>query len=209
MEATPGRVPEPKPATSADFIPPPPPKTEPVVKEVPLSAPLPPVVPAPVEIHTLNAVDTAQIVDQLLELLDLQVTKNRIVESGRDNTDGTYISIKVDRFFSNRGTDYIVAIGVTDPFNLTLLRLLEVAGTQVVTLQPGESLASIAGKILDKLQWPYTFGKQQLKLSPASDQVTEIDGLMLVTGGTSPRQLLITDKPLPKPEAPASGKGGP
>jgi LysM domain-containing protein len=197
------------PATSeaADFIPPAKPKVEPLVKEVPLNAPLPPVTPAAVEIHVLTVTDPAEIVDKLLELIDLPATKNRIVESGRESSDGTYISIKVDRFFTNRGTDYIVAIGVTDPFNFTMLRLLEVAGTQVVTLQAGEPFRSVVSKILDKLQWPYSYGKHRLKLS--GDQETEVDGFMLVTGGATSRQLLLTDVKLAKggdqTAAPASG----
>ena len=168
----------------------------PPVKEVPLSAPLPPVFPAPVDILTVTATDTPDIVDNLLELLGIRVEKNRIVESGRDASDGTFISIKVDRFFTYHGNDYILALGQPDPFNFTLLRVLQAAGRRVVIIQPGDSFQTIGKKLLDAMQWPYTFGTQELRLSADSNQIRNVDGFMLVTDGAIPKQLLITNTPV-------------
>jgi LysM domain-containing protein len=175
-------------------IPSPQPRPEtapPAVREVPLSAPLPPVVPAQVDLHVISGRTVTDLVDGFLELLELKVAKGRIVEAGRESTSGTYVSIKVDRFFVSNGVPYVITLGEKDPFNISLLRLLAEEGYRVVQLGAEADFKSVGSTILEQLQWPYTYGRHQLRMAD-NGQPREVSGFMLVTAGIRPRQLLIT-----------------
>ena len=175
------------------------------ITEVPLTAPLPPVFPAPVDIHFVTAREPEGIFDGFLEILDLKGEKNKIVESGKESDSSTFLSIKVDRYLEHRGVRYIVTFGEKDPFNYTLLRLLETAGYRVIRFGRGDDFRAIGSGLLDALQWPYTYGKHQLKLV-AGAAPAELSGFMLVTSGGTPRQLLITDTVV-EGTPPDGGKG--
>jgi hypothetical protein len=177
-----GTIPLPQPRPEA---------TTPAVREVPLSAPLPPVVPAQVDLHVISGRTVTELVDGFLELLELKVAKGRIVEAGRESTSGTYVSIKVDRFFVSNEVPYVITLGEKDPFNISLLRLLAEEGYRVVQLGAEADFKSVGSTILEQLQWPYTYGRHQLRMAD-NGQPREVSGFMLVTAGIRPRQLLIT-----------------
>ncbi|HEY5973736.1 MAG TPA: hypothetical protein VIU41_03250, partial [Geobacteraceae bacterium] len=167
----------------------------PAIREVPLSSPLPPVVPAPIDLHIIAGSTVAELVDAFLNLLELDVTRDRIVEAGREGERSTYVSIKVDRFFVSQGVPCVIILGERDPFDLSLLQLLEGEGYRVLHLDRRTDFKTIGSTILEHLQWPYTYGRHQLRLA-GSDLPREVDGFMLVTGGVRPQQLLITTERL-------------
>ena len=87
--------------------------------------------------------DTSRIVDAVLNALSVPWSKNRIIQSSAPTT----FSIRVDRYFEYKQVRYIVSIGELDPYNYTLVRLLEGAGYRVLRISGGEDFETINRKM--------------------------------------------------------------
>lgn len=102
--------------------------------------------------------DTAKILDSTLNALSVTWYKNRIVQSEAP----VAFSIRVDRYFEYRNERYIVSIGESDPYNYTLIRLLEGAGYRVLRLGGKEDFETVNRKLLSKIGVVPEYGRHVL-----------------------------------------------
>lgn len=169
---------------------PPPPAPAPEVKK---EAPAPPprqsiMVAAPVQpptwICSIPEKDPHRILDSMMNVLSLKWAKNRIVRS--EDGAKTAFSVMVDRYFELKGKRYIVTVGEIDPYNYTLLRLLETSGYKVLRLNGGEDFEAVGDKLLRLVGSTPAFGKHAL----AGDG--EKKGFLLTEDETGGRRVLVT-----------------
>ena len=102
--------------------------------------------------------DTSKIIDAVLNTLSVSWSRNRIIQSTAPNS----FSIRVDRYFEFQGGRYIVSIGEFDPYNYTLIRLLEGAGYKVLRIDGTEDFETAGRKILALIGTAADFGKHPL-----------------------------------------------
>ncbi len=214
---TAGREPSPQPSPvevlpadshPAPAPPPPPPVPEPVsaapaAAATPppgpraVSAPEPPAVPSVPEkpsrvvICPVTAKERDGIVDALLDLMAPGWVRNRIVEGGKESTDGSYVSIKVGRYFEYLGYRYIVN-SESDPLTLTLLRLLEVQGDRVVNVGRDEGVADLASRLASKMELPQQEGSFRVKCLDPPGVEALVRGIRIAPAGPYGQQMLIT-----------------
>ncbi|KAF0220860.1 MAG: hypothetical protein FD174_857 [Geobacteraceae bacterium] len=188
--------PEPSPAEAGTEPPAPPSTPAPVAQtETPEAPPASAAAPSIVQIHSMTASDPVEIVDSLLSALSMDVHKNRIVEAVAGKNGGNAFSVKVDRYFEEKGKRFIVNGTEKDPFNYTLLRLLEVEGYQVIQLNGGDNFRKIATRLLTRLNRPFSYVTH--KLSPDNGG-REVPGFLVADIGKPGTQILITDIPMDK-----------
>jgi len=158
---------------------------------------LPPGKPILVAICPMAAGERERLVEALLDLLAPGWVRNRIVEGGKESTDGSYVSIKVNRYFEHLGYRYIVN-SETDPLTLTLLRLLEVQGDRVITIGTNEGAIGIAARIAAKMELSQEEGNFRVKCVDPPGGETSLHGIRIAPAGPGGQQLLITEEQAPK-----------
>lgn len=163
----------------------------------PPAAPPVPDKPARVAICPVTAKDRDGIVDTLLDLMAPGWVRNRIVEGGKESTDGSYVSIKVGRYFEYLGYRYIVN-SENDPLTLTLLRLLEVQGDRVINVGPDEGAAVIAARLASKMALLEQEGSFRIKCLDPPGAEAEVRGVRISPAGPYGQQMLITGDQVPK-----------
>lgn len=163
--------------------------------ETPEAAPAKAKAPSPIQIHAITASDPVEIVDSLLSALAIDVHKNRIVEAAADKNGGNAFSVKVDRYFEEKGKRFIVNCTEKDPFNYTLLRLLEVEGYSVIQIEKVDNFRRIAVRLLTQLNRNYRYVTHKLQQDNDS---REVPGFLVTGEGASGAQILITDVPMDK-----------
>jgi hypothetical protein len=180
-----------------------PPPAKPAPEQV--TAPAPQTAPAPdrpaqavrVVVHPVQAKDMDGIVDILLDLLAPGWGRNRIVETGRESTDGSYMSIKVDRYFEQLGHRYIVN-SESDPLTLTMLRLLEVNGDRVINIGREDGVTAIASRLVAKMELPRREGRFRVKCLDLPGGELQLQGVWVSPAAPYGQQLLITGDQVPK-----------
>lgn len=188
----PARAPKPAPAPEpvAPAPVPAPAASEPSpVAAAPRPVPAPPaVVQVPTWVCSVTDREPGQMVDALLNALSLPWSKNRIVQS----SDGaaTAFSIKVDRYFEYKGARYIVAIGESDAYSYTLLRVLESAGYRVLRVSAGEDFHSVGDKLLRLIGALPEFGRQELQAGK------EIPGFLVQPDDAGGKRVVLTAEPV-------------
>lgn len=194
-EAAP-RAPEPaSPPEAAPRAPEPAPESRPAepapAAPVPV-APAAPAVPAPPTVPQAATwvcpaprQNTAAIVDSLLNAISASWSKNKIIHSGSGAP--TTFSIRVDRYFEYKGGRYIVSIGENDPYNYTLIRLLEAAGYRVLMLNGNEDFKTTSDKLFKLVGIQPEFGTHTL---PGGAQAT---GYLLQQEDAGGRRILLTE----------------
>lgn len=100
--------------------------------------------------------EPGQVIDALLNVMSVNWSKNRILESQKDSP--MAYSIMVDRYFEHGGTRYIITVGDNDPYNYTLLRLLEAEGYKVLRLSGKEQFQDLGQKVLKLVGVSPAFG---------------------------------------------------
>ena len=193
-------APEPAPAPA---VAPPAPVAPPVapVPAAPVVPAAPPVAPAPVAVPHAAAPaapqaptwvcsvgqkdSTAQVVDSLLNAISASWSKNRIIQS--DHNAPTAFSIRVDRYFEYKGTRYIISIGESDPYNYTLIRLLEAAGYRVLMLSGREDFKTASEKLFKLIGVAPDFGSHLLQGGKQST------GFLIQQDDAGGRRVLITE----------------
>lgn len=180
----------------------------------PASAPAPPVPPptpptaaqvdAPALVRFITGREPDQMVDSLLEALSLPVHRNAIIAvdgDGREN-----ISVKVDRFFVDRGTRYVVSLADKDSYTYTLYRILEMRGYAVIQVGRDGTFSAIVGPLLERLGRTATAGRRTISASGGEREVTGY-----YVAAVHPREvgLFIADGTAAEgAQAPTGGKGG-
>jgi hypothetical protein len=183
--------PEPSPAAAGPEPPAPAAAPAPAVRqEPPDSRPAAAAAQPPVKIHSIGGSEPVEIVDALLAALSIDVQKNRIIESTAAKSGGNSFSVKVDRYFDDQGKRFIVNCTEKDPFNYTLLRLLEVEGYQVIQVNGGDNFRRIATRLLTRLNRPFSHVTQRLS---AGDEGREAPGFMVTGSGADGARIFITD----------------
>lgn len=140
--------------------------------------------------------DTAGIVDAVLNALSVSWSKNRIIESSAP----VAFSIRVDRYFDYRQAHYIVSIGESDPYNYTLIRLLEGAGYRVLRLSGGEDFETVTRKMFATLGMVTDFGAHPL---PGG----AISGFLVQPDDAGGRRVIISGAPADPTRKWLLGKG--
>ncbi|TWJ18969.1 LysM peptidoglycan-binding domain-containing protein [Geobacter argillaceus] len=150
-----------------------------------------------VAVHPVPAKDMNGIVDILLDLLAPGWGRNRIVETGRESTDGSYISIKVGRYFEQSGHRYIVN-SESDPLTLTMLRLLEVNGDRVINIGREEGVTAVTSRLVAKMELPRREGSFRVKCLDLPGGDFQLQGVWVSPAAPYGQQLLITGDQVPK-----------
>ena len=155
---------------------------------VPQAAPAAPAMPkANTWICPVGQKDTADVVDSVLNAISASWSKNRIIHS--DHGAPTTFSIRVDRYFEYKGMRYIISIGENDPYNYTLIRLLEAAGYRVLRMSGKEDFKTASEKLFKLIGVQPEFGTHALQ---GGKQSTNFLVQQDDAGG---RRVLITDGP--------------
>jgi hypothetical protein len=167
------------------------------VKPLPAVQPAPPVAVAPKSlpaptmplsdtwICSVTEKDPAQMVDSFLNALSLHWSKNRIVQSAGP----TSFSIRVDRYFEYKNARYIVSIGEHDPYNYTMIRLLEAAGYRVLMINGKEDFQTLGKRMLAFVGVAPTFGKHVLQGGVTAT------GFLIRQDDAGGRQVIISGEP--------------
>ncbi len=150
-----------------------------------------------VAVHPVPAKEMNGIVDILLDLLAPGWERNRIVETGRESTDGSYMSIKVDRYFEQSGHRYIVN-SESDPLTLTMLRLLEVNGDRVINIGREEGVTAVTSRLVAKMEIPRREGSFRVKCLDLPGGDFQLQGVWVSPAAPYGQQLLITGDQVPK-----------
>ena len=156
----------------------------------PAAAVVPPVAAAPVILEntwicSVTERDGSRIVDAALNALSVPWSKNRVLQSASP----TAFSIRVDRYFEYKEGRYIVSIGEFDPYNYTLIRLLEGAGYRVLRINGKEDFQTLNRKLLALIGVTADFGKHLL----AGGKTAK--GFLLQHDDAGGRRVIITDDP--------------
>lgn len=152
----------------------------------PAAVPAPPAVPqATTWVCPAAKQNTAAIVDSLLNAISASWSKSKIIHSGSGAP--TTFSIRVDRYFEYKGARYIISIGENDPYNYTLIRLLEAAGYRVLMLSGGEEFKTTSDKLFKLVGVDSAFGSYPL---PGGNQAT---GYLLQQEDAGGRRVLLTE----------------
>lgn len=147
-------------------------------------------------ISPVTAKDKDGIVDAVLDLLAPGWVRHRIVEAGKESTDGSYVSIKVDRYFEHLGYRYIVN-SENDPLTLTLLRLLEVQGDRVINVGRDDGATVIAARIATKMELPQQGGTFRVRCLDVNGGDVEVRGIRISPAGPYEKELIITGEQAP------------
>jgi hypothetical protein len=147
---------------------------------------VPPVPPVNTWLCSVTEKDPAKIVDAVMNALSLRWSRNRIIQS--DEGASNAYSIRVDRYFELGGLRYIVSIGENDPYNYTLLRLLEGSGYRVLMISSGDDFQAIGGKLLRRVGVAPDFGKHLIQ----GDQ--QNTGFLVQPDDAAGRRVVITSE---------------
>ncbi|WP_026842432.1 LysM peptidoglycan-binding domain-containing protein [Citrifermentans bremense] len=152
----------------------------------PAAVPAPPAVPqAATWVCPAAKKNTAAIVDSLLNALSTSWSKSKIIHSGSGAP--TTFSIRVDRYFEYKGARYVISIGESDPYNYTLIRLLEAAGYRVLMLSGGEDFKTTSEKLFKLVGIEPAFGNYPLS---GGNQAA---GYLLQQEDAGGRRVLLTE----------------
>lgn len=187
--AAPAAKPAPAPAAKAPAPAAAPVAPAPVAPAAPAAAAAVPVPPAVQQATTwvcpAAKQSTAAIVDSLLNAISASWSKSKIIHSGSGAP--TTFSIRVDRYFEYKGERYIISIGENDPYNYTLIRLLEAAGYRVLMLSGGENFKTTSDKLFKLVGVEPAFGNHPLL---GGNQAT---GYLLQQEDAGGRRVLLTE----------------
>lgn len=165
-------------------------------KHVPLAAPpvaaVAPQIPAAPAVPVANTWicsvtdrEPSRIIDAVLNALSVSWSKNRIIQA----TAPTTFSIRVDRSFEFRDGRYVVSIGELDPYNYTLIRLLEGAGYRVLRISGKEDFETVNRKILALIGVAPDFGKHVLQGGRTAS------GFLVQQEDAGGRRVIISNEP--------------
>lgn len=196
QEAAP-KAPEPAPAEAPRR--PEPAAAAPRAPEPAVTAPRAPEPAAPPAVAALPPVTTwicqvgndevGTMIDSLLNAVSATWSRNKIIRSGQGAA--TPFSIRVDRYFEYKGGRYIVSIGESDPYNYTLIRILETAGYRVLMLTGKEDFNRVAQRFFSLVGIGPVFGSHALR------EGGHATGFLVRQDDAGGRSVLITNAPLP------------
>ncbi|MBJ6798967.1 LysM peptidoglycan-binding domain-containing protein [Geomonas propionica] len=175
---------EPAPATAPAPVPKPvsPPAT-PSKAATPAAAPATP--QAPTWVCSVSRHDAGSVVDSVLNAISATWSRNKIIQSAAGAA--TPFSIRVDRYFEYKGKRYIVSIGENDPYNYTLIRILETAGYRVLMLTGKEDFKAVTEKLFALVGIAPAFGPHALP------EGTHATGFLVQQDDAAGKRVLITD----------------
>jgi hypothetical protein len=133
--------------------------------------------------------DMAQV---LIEALSLKLEKNRIISGVLGGGTDNRFSIRVEGYFENSGRRYILACGDHDPYHYTLMRLLQIQGYRLITVQDRDDFAAVASNLFTQLNYPHIYGRHELDYDHFTISVT---GFKVTRTGDTVAQMLITTRP--------------
>nr|WP_246559382.1 LysM domain-containing protein [Geoanaerobacter pelophilus] len=178
-----------------------PPATEAAPAETvqPLIVPAPPgpvVAPQPLlSVKSIAEASPYQALDQLLTALGVQWAKDRVIDGSISPQNPESFSIKVDYYLELAGKRYVLVACRKDPYEYTMLRLLEMAGYSVVRLDDQSGLPALANQLLSQLGFAFSSGQHRFTLPNGSGEPKLLDGF-LVTLKTPNTKVFITGTPL-------------
>lgn len=128
--------------------------------------------------------DPAKVVDAVLNALSVPWSKNRIVQSSEPA-----FSIRVDRYFEYKKRRYIVSIGESDPYNITLIKLLEAAGYKVLRLNGQEDFDKVNRRLFALIGVVRDYGAHPLAEGKA------VTGYLVQQEDAAGRRVVISPQP--------------
>ncbi|MBJ6725642.1 LysM peptidoglycan-binding domain-containing protein [Geomesophilobacter sediminis] len=177
----PKSAPAPAPVVAKKEVPAPPAPLAPPALPVAVAAPL----AVPTWICSVPDSDPHHVVDAMMNALSLKWSKNHVVRS--DEGAKTAFSVMVDRYFELKGKRYIITAGEIDPYNYTLLRLLENSGYKVLRLKKGEGFEVLGEKLLRLVGIPSAFGNHFVGGTEGAKK-----GFLLGEDDTGGRRIVVT-----------------
>lgn len=167
------------------------------VPEKPATPPLQ-AIPARLSVRSLSGTAPEQRVDQLLSALSLRWTTDKVLESGAGKGGQESFSIKVDRYLELDGKRYVITGAGNDPYQYTMLRLLETAGYTVIRVDGQQPLPGVASQLLTPLGFAHGSGTYRFTLPTEATPPRLVDGV-LVTLKSPGAHLFITETILDPP----------
>ncbi|SNB47550.1 LysM peptidoglycan-binding domain-containing protein [Geobacter sp. DSM 9736] len=137
--------------------------------------------PVPVKTEKIPSTTREELIDGILAALAIETRENEVLEA---NIGGNPLSVKVDRFFIERGRRFIVNCTPKDQFNYTLLRLLERDGYTLIDVE-GSGFNKVTEKLLSQLGRTYRSVEGE-----ADGESAEAAGFLVENGAG---QVFLTD----------------
>lgn len=149
---------------------------------------------SPLTVKSVTGSTPDDIIDGLLNAMMLAWEPDKVI-NGKSGDNETF-SVKVDRCLTFRGKRYVITVNTMDPFNYTMLRLVESAEYRVIQLNGQSDFAGLASTLLAQLGIRGTAGK--FRFTPTvseSGSPRDIDGIM-VEFDDRPTRIFLTNTPL-------------
>lgn len=178
------------------------PETAPLVAEKPESVPVAPAEPAipavakpRLSLHSVSGADLQQNLDTLLNALSVPWDKDRVIEGNTAAGSPESFSIKVERYLELDGRRYVLTGNRKDPYEYTILRILQMSGYTILRVDEQSGIPAIATQILTQFGFTFTQGKHRFTQPDNLSDSRIIEGV-LVTLKTTGSRAFITETPL-------------
>jgi LysM repeat protein len=146
-------------------------------------------------VKSISEASPYQALDQLLTAIGVQWSKDRVIDGSISPQNPESFSIKVDYYLELAGKRYVLVGSRKDPYEYTMLRLLEMAGYSVVRLDDQSGLPALANQLLSHLGFAFSSGQHRFTLPDGTGEPKMLNGF-LVTLKTPNTKVFITDTPL-------------
>lgn len=182
----PSQSPEPTPAPAK--------VEQPDIKPVKAESTVIPIKPA-LSVKSISGANPDQTVDQLLTAISVPWQKDRVVVGDPASGSPESFSIKVERYLELDGKRYVLTGSRNNPYEYTMLRLLEMAGYTVLRLDEQAGFNSLASQLFNKLGYAFSSGKHRFTLPEKPGDHRIVDGF-LVSLKIPHSVVFITETPL-------------
>jgi LysM repeat protein len=144
-------------------------------------------------LHQITDKEPKKITDSLLDALAISFQADKNINLYAEENIGVRLEVPVDRYFEDDGQRFVVSLFSGDPVIYTLVRLLETKGYRVIMLQDGDSLQSIADRMLSRIHLPAQYGEHDLWQTREVGYGVRMPGVMIRDSRHGKRNLFITD----------------
>jgi hypothetical protein len=155
--------------------------------ETPASPTASPTAGRQLEIRFISEKSVPETIDSLLESLHLTAEKGHVLTVPAKG-DSVMFSIKVDRFFEYKGKRFIISLVEADPYNYTLLRILENTGYHRLQVSPSDDYVKTTSALLNLVGISAKYGLHELR----GDDRKTLVGFLISDKDLGENDILIT-----------------
>ena len=144
-------------------------------------------------LYSIRTLNQQSIVDSLLKILPIRYETDRNIQLDDGSFSGVNLSIRAERFMERDGKGIVVSFNDADPVNYTLLKLLEIKGYKVVTINPDDEFRQIIEKILFILKLPTNYGMHSLVQQQGAPFNVHLSGFVIPGSGGEGSSTFLTN----------------